>query len=295
MGEVEKEKYTFQSASYFFGAKPGEKKCFFCGNSCDESYLTRDYVKNTFTNHDIVKCPASEYVCLGCTISTGMGQPGFDMIDGNYKEATTSRGGAPRLYSWVLTSCYRRAATKGHLGHLRDIMLAPPDPPFSIILADSGKKQIIFRCPIARSKNQYPVQLEEELVIIDRLQLRRCLDVADMFSAACGKIALGNPEDQQVATSIYNHYRDTKVFEKWLEMYGTPISRVAAWLAKPKKEAEIVYPRVEPRGVPSNDGGDNRKKEKKQNRPRNDRNMRQFSIFDAPFLRGRSGSKNNVD
>lgn len=235
----------YKSASYFFGSEAGEERCFFCGNSCGTEYSKKDYVKKTFTNHDIVISPGSNYVCSGCVISTGMGQPGFRMIDGSYKEATTKRGGAPRLYSWILSNKSNVAANKGHMKYLRESILSPPEPPFAIVLADSGKKQIIFRCPVSMSRDGYPLQWEEELLIINTAELYKYLTMADKCSAACGKMGLAACEDQQFVSNVYKYYGSTVVFEEWQEVYGKPLARLAAWLAKPKKEAQIAYPRVD--------------------------------------------------
>ncbi len=157
------------TASILFAGKnyhPGPCRCYYCGAPCSSDHLTADYVKDTFTNRDIVKFPGSAHVCSGCAESLGQGADELAMIDGTTKHRENSRGMQPRMYSWVLTSSSRLAATKAHIRHLREAVLNPPEPPFSIILADSGQKQLIFRAPVAMSREEFPVMLEDSEILV---------------------------------------------------------------------------------------------------------------------------------
>ena len=42
---------VFGMASYFFNTKKNcDNKCYYCGGPCGNHFLTKDYVKKTFTN-----------------------------------------------------------------------------------------------------------------------------------------------------------------------------------------------------------------------------------------------------
>lgn len=276
------------SAPYFFGNSAGDEKCFFCGNTCGKNNSKANYVKKTFTNHDIAACPSSRYVCDGCVISTGMGIESFNMIDGTVKIAKTKRGGAPRLYSWILCGPGNLAATKAHMSELREAITNPPKPPFAIILADSGQKQIIFRCPVSMSRDMFHVQLEDDLLTLRAGTLKKCILIANKCSAACGKVALRDPENVNFVNNIYARYGSMEPYEEWVKINQTDEGKLAAWLAKPAKEAKNDYPKVDTGSVPPENSGPCRPKQAEKNKSGDSGNMRPVSIFDAPLLRGRS-------
>jgi len=212
----------------------GKQRCFYCGIDCDESHTVKDYVKKTFTNYDIVACPGSAYVC-GCCVASITTITTTVLIDGDIK---TGRGGAPRTYSWVLTEHGNHAFSKKHLGFARDILLNPPTPPFAIILADSGKKQIIFRSPVNFDRNLFIVQLEELRVLVDRSRFQEVLGLATCISAAIGKKSL------LLEPAAFNNYRrcielfgDEELIDKWISIHNEPMAELAAWVCKGKEDA----------------------------------------------------------
>lgn len=243
-------------ASYFFGHEEGQERCFFCGETCGHTFLTKDYVKDTFTNRDIIQFPDSQYVCSGCVESLGNGSyDEMGMIDGSVKIRKNARGMSPRMYSWVLTEKERLSATKAHIKELREIILNPPDPPFAIVLADSGQKQIIFRCPVSHDRDNYPVLLEEDVIIVSIIDLQNILKCATRLSAAVGKVALLNPEQINVVTRVFEYYGDLGFYEEWLKICRQPLAKLAAWLCKNKEEASLEYPSLVSRTVSTGDGG----------------------------------------
>ena len=243
-------------ATFFFNNRNKQKKqknlftdssvhhCFYCGNECGSEHSVSKNVKKTFTNHDIVTAPSSHYVCSGCVVSMNMGYPLFNMIDGEQRIPKTTRAGQPRLYSWVMSEKEMLTASKTHIFLLREKILNPPAPPFAIVLADSGQKQIIFRCPIAYDTDFYPLQFEEETIVIDIAKLKKLLKIADMISAACGKIVLKSAPSQMMSMAVYKYYGSVQLVEQWIDEYATGLGQLAAWLAKSKKEAQIEYQKI---------------------------------------------------
>jgi hypothetical protein len=80
------------TASSLFASKNSEgvNRCYYCGTVCGDEYHTADYVKDTFTNRDIVRYPGFEFVCIGCVES--MGQVGA-VPNGNVNTIPTSSHG----------------------------------------------------------------------------------------------------------------------------------------------------------------------------------------------------------
>ncbi|MFZ2635553.1 MAG: hypothetical protein WAX33_04355 [Rectinemataceae bacterium] len=229
----------------------GVNSCYYCGAACDDTHRSTDYVKDTFTNRDIVAFPGSSFVCHGCAESLGAGPDSMQMIDGTTKVRENARGMQPRMYSWVLTSGVKLAATKAHISLLRQVVLDPPEPPFAIILTDSGQKQLIFRAPIALSQDHYPLLLEDERIEVDIASLRELLVMATKVVAATGKPALQGNISFGNINAYFEHFGDTDGIERWLEVRDRPLSRLAAWLCAAREEARGEYPGVECGSVPA--------------------------------------------
>lgn len=240
-------------------------KCFYCGNDCNQDNLIKNYLKPTFTNYDIVKCPNSEYICKECIWAFATNTEDIYLIDGEIKKNST-----PRLFSWIITD-KKIAATKKHIKQLRDIILNPPDPPFKIIISDSGQKHLLFRAIWAQSQNNYPIQFEEEKIIVNISELKKRLIIADKLSAAIGKIAIKNPDKISYAIIINKYYDNLIDYENWLNIYNELLSHLAAWLAKNKQEAGYEYPAINAGNISATNSGSDRST-KKNGRIRDKRN-----------------------
>ena len=219
--------------------------CFYCGNKCTNNYSIKNYLKTTFTNYDIVKSPDSDYICDECVWAFSSNQQ-IVLVDGEIKENQS-----PRNFSWIITKNKKIAATKRHIKELRDIILSPPEPPFKIIFSDSGQKHLLFRTIWAQSQDNYPIQFEEEQVVVNIAELQRRLIITDKLSAAIGKIAIKDCERMSYAIIVNNYYDDLTDYESWLTIYKEPLSRIAAWLSKNKQEAMDEYPAINNGTIPA--------------------------------------------
>ena len=223
-------------------------KCFCCGNECNRNNLIKDYIKPTFTNYDIIKNPDSDYICNECIWAFATNTETIELIDGEIRKDNT-----PRLYSWIITKDRKIAATKRHIKELREIILNPPNTPFKIILSDSGQKHLLFRAIWAQTQDNYPIQFEEELIVVNIIELQRRLIITDRLSAAIGKVAIKDCERMSYAITVNNYYDDLTDYENWLNIYKEPLSRLAAWLAKNKEDAGNEYPAINNRAIPATD------------------------------------------
>ena len=248
------------SASLMFAEKQeiGNYHCYYCGALCDGIFLKKDFVKDTFTNRDIIKFPGSDYVCEGCVVSLGAGYEEMQMIDGTIKKRENDRGMQPRMYSWIITQSWKMAATKAHVKQLRETILNPPEIPFVIVLSDSGQKQLIFRAPVALSRDYFPVMLEDFTIMVNPEILKTRIDMAIKLSAAIGKVALTDCKKIQYALACEKYYGNIEPFENWLLYMSEPLSRLAAWLSKNKEEAQYEYPAIECGTVQAEIGGAHR-------------------------------------
>lgn len=227
------------TASYLFAKEKynlGNENCFYCGINCNEKYTKEEYVKKTFTNRDIVKYPGSDFVC-GCCIESMNEYYGTKQIDGTVKQG---RGGSPRIYSWILTENKKIAMTKRHMRVLRRICLNPPSPPFSIVLSESGHKQLIFRTPVNYNKDIYSILLEEKEILVDRKKLKQYLDKAIIVSAAIGKIALKTPDYFNNYKNVIEKYGTETPLIEWIKIYSSQLGELAAWLCPGKDDSNAI-------------------------------------------------------
>jgi CRISPR type IV-associated protein Csf1 len=212
----------------------GSQKCFYCGGACDETHHVKNYVKKTFTNRDIVLKPSSSYVCSGCVCSLNE-RADIKLIDGEVRVCQKTR-----LYSWLFDSEGRTAFTKAHTSIIKNVVLNPPDPPFGIVFATSGQKQLLFRSVVSWSKDNYPVKLEEETIIVNISDLKKLLSIAERVIAAIGKPALQKMELNH-AIKFFEYYDNLDMFNIWKLNMLRPISRLAAYLSPNQKECQIVH------------------------------------------------------
>jgi CRISPR type IV-associated protein Csf1 len=215
----------------------GEEHCFYCGGNCGEEHSVKRYVKDTFTNRDIVRRPSSQFICSGCVAC--FEDRDLTLINGEQRSDQWTR-----LYSWIFTKDKQIAATKSHLKEISGVLLDPPDPPFGIVLVTSGQKQLLFRSVIAWSKDNFPIMLEDEIIIISQQSLREKLQLARVVIAAIGKPALsemGNPH----AIRYFDYYGNLDSFGLWKKEMHNPINRIALYLSPSQKECQNEHPRVE--------------------------------------------------
>lgn len=235
------------ASELFAGGKHNHGKfaCYYCGCSCDDKYKTSEYVKDTFTNRDIVKYPQSQFVCIGCVESLGSGEDKMPFIDGTIKVRENARGMCPRMYSWILFPDHKLAGTKAHIKEWREILTEPPETPFAVILADSGQKQLIFRAPIALDKKCFSVLLEDEAIEVYPGLLKERIEMCTPICAALGKPALQGEISFSSYTRYESYHGEIETLDKWLAIRDQPLSRLAAWLSKSKEDAQNEYPSIE--------------------------------------------------
>lgn len=241
------------TASRLFAKDSGTESCYICGCPCGRNIATKDFIKQTFTNRDIVINPAGEYVCNGCVLSM---REKFDLTLCDGEKRINQR---VRLYSWVLTESTQTAASKAHLDFLLKSVIQPPDPPFAIILSDSGQKHLVFRGVVNYSREVYIVSLEDSHYEIRRSELTSILTVCKKIIAAVGKMArtkIDTPYGYKSIMAFYGVAEAEKILSEWDAIKYNPAINVIWWLAPNKEKCENEFRKIDAGDIPAKTGGD---------------------------------------
>lgn len=214
----------------------GSERCFYCGASCDQSHCAAEWVKDSFTSRDTVF--GGRFVCVGCTLALDESAT-ITLLDGTVRAEQKKR-----CYSWVITTDKALAATKAHRDLLMRRCLAPPEPPYAIVLSDSGQKHLLYRGCVGQSEARAVVSLEGERIDYEPRELAERIELCKKLIAGSGKPALAEPLSANTAMRIIAHHRDDSLVDSWSIVCESPLSRLALWLAPGKEECLREYPAI---------------------------------------------------
>jgi hypothetical protein len=151
----------------------------------------------------------SETVCQACVATSA--SKGWEQYASRYPERglwthfpDKGNGRPPRAFNWLYTSHLFRPGfhETPSRSRWRDLLTDPPEPPFLMILAISGKKQLIFRGRVSQSRAAFWVQADETRVLVRPERFRDCLaDFESLYHAGFSKdsIVSGDYHSGQLA------------------------------------------------------------------------------------------------
>lgn len=149
-----------------------DERCCLCGAATGGAGWHRSALPPTYTNWNLCAVPASQTICQPC-----MALAGSDTWR-DYVAAHPEAGlkaGLPlswRTYSHAFTVTGHECPNRKRW---RELLLHPPEPPFLFVITESGQKHLIFRAQVAYSRDVYPVQVEEDLLLVNREAFAACL------------------------------------------------------------------------------------------------------------------------
>lgn len=165
--------------------------CWLCGGPTEGvGWPWRLAISPTFTNHTLAAAPWSQTVCQAC-VYMGSGEAWRAYCetrpDREWKAVPPLSW---RSYSHVFWPGYHDCPKRGSW---RALLLEPPEPPFLLVVAESGQKHIVYRAVVGRSREVFPVQVEEERVLVDRDEFRACVEAFEAL------LAMGFTRDEVVS------------------------------------------------------------------------------------------------
>lgn len=155
----------------------GDEFCWLCGQPLGGWGLPKKKaIKPTFTNHDMARAPESKAICADCAFCLAK------------KEL--------RFYSTIVTEDWMIHPSREQI---RDILLKSPKPPFVFIVAVSGQKHLTIRASVAYSREAFPVQYEEQQLLVEPEELAPLLTMVEELYTVFNK--------EEILTGRYNQHR----------------------------------------------------------------------------------------
>lgn len=184
---------------------PGAR-CWLCGGTT-ETGMPRSALPDTFAQHDEAACHESEVICYACH---------YFAIGATW-QGWLDQPGAPQVKRWATASwrSFSHAFWSGHHecpmpSRWRDLLLAPPEPPFLFLFSETARKNIIFRGVVAHSRERWQLRTEQSLIDVDTAALASLTGVVD------AALAVGYPRSA-IETGIQTPATISKIgFAKWL-------------------------------------------------------------------------------
>jgi len=224
----------------------GSNNCFYCGAVCSDDFSIKEFVKKTFTGHNTVKRPNSQYICQGCVYCFNE-KSEITLISGEKRENQK-----PRSYSWLITEKATIAVTKAHLKEIRKFCLNPPGGLYAIVLSESGQKQLLYRGIVNSDKSQVILTLEEDIIKFIPSKLNDRIELCKKLIACTGKPALLQDMNFNFCNKVLEHFEENLLME-WERVSQEPLSKLAIWLSPNKEMCQNEYNFT--RGIPPKTGG----------------------------------------
>lgn len=176
-----------------FGA---DDRCWLCGGpTSGVGWPRATAFSDLFTTATLARVPTSATVCQPCVAMAS--KTTWDAYVANHPAMSLKTG---QTMSW---RNYSHAIWTGHhecpnRARWRLLLLDPPAPPFLFVIAESAQKHLLFRASVAYDREAFPVQLEEDTLIVHRAAFRACLSAFERL------YALGFSKDS-IVSGRYHH------------------------------------------------------------------------------------------
>lgn len=220
------------------------KACYLCGNPGSKPLD----LKSTFTGHSLAKNPTSNLMCDRCheTIS-GEYRLLWYWNEGKNKWSKVWGRSLSRLYQGdrLVFPTIEGTYTEGKdtlpvvknlltRQQFRDILLAPPEPPFTLVISESGQKHILPWAKAAYSQNYFPVQFEMDTVYVGAEFATGLVKYEGLLAMGFGKgeIDSGNYRSDLLLSAIKNNPEDYWEKELFIQQIrGTRLLELISYVA----------------------------------------------------------------
>jgi len=189
--------------------------CYLCGKPATKPLKLKD----TFTNHSVARIPTSNKLCDRCDWSINLRCFYFNPNKQKWGKLFS------RNWSWLFQGD-KLIAPKIEGTHtegkdtleivtdlptriqLREWLLNPPEPPFTLAIAESGQKHILFLAQEAHNRDIFPVQFELDTLHLDRKKFTALVQNYEALMAL-------DFSKSEIDSGDYRSDRLLKSFEQW--------------------------------------------------------------------------------
>jgi len=186
-------------------------ECYLCGKSPAEKPL---FLKDSFTAHSLAACPWSKKLCARCEFAINTRASYWSQSKQKWS-VLYARNWAWLYQGETLLSpvfdgeidgfpVVKNLATRKEI---RDWILNPPSPPFTICIPESGQKHTLFLAKENYSQSLFAVQFETDVVWIEKEKFTRHLECFEQLlglNATKTEIVSGNYKSQFLLSAIIN-------------------------------------------------------------------------------------------
>lgn len=157
--------------------------CWLCGGPTNGvGWPRKQALAVTFCDHNKAARMDSETVCQACAATSK--SAAWQQYCAAYPERglwshfpDKDNGKAPRDCNWLYFSHlfspgWHETPSRARW---REILLNPPEPPFLMIMAINGQKQLVFRGRVSQSRDAFWVQADDTRVLVRPERFRECL------------------------------------------------------------------------------------------------------------------------
>jgi hypothetical protein len=195
--------------------------CYLCGTLNATLPLK---LKDSFTAHSLAKCPHSDKLCDRCEYSINLVcfYWNENKIDKKTKKPKPDWSKLfARNWSWLYNDTTLIAPVfNGEKEGLpivenlptreliREWIINPPQPPFTIAIAESGQKHILFLAQEAHNRELFPVLFELDTIFIKRAEFIKyleCFEALMGLGATKTEIVTGYYKSQFLLNNLTNY------------------------------------------------------------------------------------------
>lgn len=189
--------------------------CYLCGKPATKPLKLKD----SFTAHSVARVPTSDKMCDRCDWSINLRCFYFNPNKQKWGKLFS------RNWSWLfqrdklIAPKIEETHTEGKdtleivselptRAQLREWLINPPEPPFTLAIAESGQKHILFLAQEAHNRDIFPVQFELDTLHLDRKKFTALVQNYEALMAL-------DFSKSEIDSGDYRSDRLLKSFEQW--------------------------------------------------------------------------------
>lgn len=221
--------------------KGSDDKCWLCGGETEGlGHRLKDVITSAFTDGNLAKVQDSQTICYSCAglMKKETWQQACEK-HGHSPFFPIKDGKKPCLSNWMFSSHVFSADgwLRPERADIANILLHPPSPPFVIVLADVGKKHVIFKSQISHSQDDYFVNIDEQTICVNRQKLKELLELVEYAYQYFSKdsILTGNYNQQAILQAGLKLWREIEDKITTYRACNQDLLKLACFVARKKE------------------------------------------------------------